>query len=132
MFDERLNRFHSLNNINSIIHLKFKLNKIIVGLNTEDFSNFLWCLDIIFSTYYYERTHKNVRKNREFFRIFWNFCEFFPFFRGFLFSVFLRNDAQSRDMHHKIPHKISHRTVNMRSLRATEGIWFHTKNRPKL
>merc|ERR1711911_71145 len=33
---------------------------LIVRLNSEDFSNFLWCLDIIFSTYYYERTHKNL------------------------------------------------------------------------
>ena len=58
-------------------------SKNMVRLNSEDFSNFLWCLDIIFSTYYYDRTHKNVQKNHDFFRTFWNFRELFPFFRSF-------------------------------------------------
>ena len=62
-------------------------------LNSEDFSNFLWCLDIIFSTYYYERTHKNVQKNHTFFRIFWNFREFFPFIEVFCSAFFF---AQQR------------------------------------
>ena len=105
---------------------------LIVRLNSEDFSNFLWCLDIIFSTYYYERTHKNVQKNHEFFRIFWNFREFFPFFRGFLFSVFLRSNAQSRDSHQTIPLEFLRRMYIVRSLKATEGKWFYTKNRPKM
>ena len=44
------------------------------------FSNFLWRLDIIFSTYYYERTHKNVQKSHEFFRISGIFVNFSSFF----------------------------------------------------
>ena len=94
-------------------------------LNSEDFSNFLWCLDIIFSTYYYERTHKNLQKNHEFFRIFWNFWEFFPFFRGFLFRVFLRSNAQSRDSHQTIPLEFLRRMYIVKSLRDPERKRYH-------
>ena len=101
-------------------------------LKSEDFSNFLWCLDIIFLTYYYERTRKNVQKNHDFFLIFWNFRDFLPFFRGFLFSVFLHSNAQSRDSHQTILLEFLRRMYIVRSLRATERKWFYTKNRPKM
>ena len=53
----------------------------------------------------------------------------FPFESLTLFiKTFKHSDAQTRAIHHKIRHKISPRTVYMRSLRATEGKWFYTKN----
>ena len=45
-------------------------------LNSEDFSKFFVCLDIIFWAFLYERTLEEVKKNVEFFRIFMNFHEF--------------------------------------------------------
>ena len=98
----------------------FQTLNFISRLNSEDFSNFLWCLDIIFSTYYYERTHKNVQKNHEFLRIFSNFCEFFPFFRGFLFSVFLDIVGHSRDSYQTIPLEFLRRMYIVWSLRDSE------------
>ena len=75
---------------------------------------------------------KKCRKMLKFFRKFENIHDFFDFFEVFRIKTFKHSDAQTRAMHHKIRHTISHRTVYMQSLRATEGKWFYTKNCPKM
>ena len=50
-------------NHHGIFLIMSSLRVSIGRVNSEDFSNSLWCLVIISSTYYYERTHKNVQKN---------------------------------------------------------------------
>ena len=58
-----------------------------VRLNSEDFSKFFLCLDIIFLTYTFERTHLIVPKNVEIFRIFLNIHDFFEVFRSKVFCT---------------------------------------------
>ena len=87
----------------------------ICRLNSEDFLNFLWCLDIIFLTYSYERNDCEVQKNDEFFRIYSNFREFSPFFEVFYRKTFLRSKVQSRGTHQTIPCEISRRMDSVRS-----------------
>ena len=97
-------------------------------LNSEDFSNFFLCLDILFLTFSQERALQEVRKNVEFFRIFLNFHDFFSLFRGFSCKSFLYSELQSRDRHYKIAHKIPRRTVYVRTRGSTGEKWFYTKN----
>ena len=59
-----------------------------VRLNSENFSKFFVCLDIIFWAFSNERTLGEVQKNVEFFWIFLNFPDFFRFFRGFSYKFF--------------------------------------------
>ena len=62
------------------------------------------------------------------FRMILNTHDFFTFFEVFRIKTFLYSELQLRDMHHKIRHKIPHRTVHMRSLSSVEQKWFYTKN----
>ena len=84
-------------------------------LNSEDFSKFFPCWDILFLTYSYESTHREVQKNAEIFSIILEYSWFFRLFRGFSYKTFLSSELQSRVYHHKIPRKILHRTVIVRS-----------------
>ena len=61
---------------------------VITRLNSEDFSNFFLCLDIIIWPYYYERTPREIQKNVEFFEFSWIFLIFFGFFEVFSLNVF--------------------------------------------
>ena len=36
----------------------------------------------------------------------------FRLFQGFSYKTFKHSDAQTRDIHQKIPHKVPHRTVH--------------------
>ena len=69
-------------------------------LNSEDFSKFFVCLDIIFWAFSYERTLGEVQKNVEFFPISLNFHDFFDFFDVFYTICFLYSELQSRAMLH--------------------------------
>ena len=69
-------------------------------LNSEDFSKFFLCLDILFSTHLFESTRQEMHKNANFFRIFLNVHDFFNFFEVFRVKTFLHSDAQTPDMHH--------------------------------
>ena len=60
-----------------------------------------------------------------FFRIILNTHDFFIFFEVFRIKTFLYSELQLRDMHHKIRHKIPHRTVYVTSLRDVEGKRYH-------
>ena len=97
-------------------------------LNSEDFSKFLVGLDIIIWPYYYERTPREIQKNVEFFRIFSNFHDFFWFFSGFSYKIFLYSEIQLRATHHKNLHEILRRTNIMRPRGTTGENWFYTKN----
>ena len=107
----------------------FDIELTIVRLNSEDFSNFLWCLDIIFLTNSYERNDCEVQKMMNFFRIFVNFPHFFVVFYR---KTFLCSMMQSRGTHQTIPCEISRRMDSVRSQWGTVEKWFYTKNRPKM
>ena len=105
---------------------------LIARLNSEDFSKFFLCLDILFLTYSDESTYLEVQKTAE---IVSNICEyswFFRLFRGFSYRTFYASGTQSRAMHQKIPHKIWRRTVFVRSLGSIGQKWFYTKNCSKM
>ena len=89
--------------------------KIILIMNSEDFSKFLLCSDTIFLTDSSESTHLEVQKNVEIFRIFLNIHEFSRHFRRFSFKSFLYSELQSRVIYHKIHHKILRRMGYVRS-----------------
>ena len=91
----------------------------IYRLNSEDFSKFFPCWDILFLTYSYESTHREVQKNAKIFSIILEYSWFFRLFRGFSYKTFLSSELQSRVNHHKIPRKILHRTVIVRSRGST-------------
>ena len=101
-------------------------------LNSEDFSKFFLCLDILFLTCSYESTHLEAQKNAEIFSDILEYSWFFRLFRGFLYRTFELKTTQSCLGHHQIPHKIPHRTNDMRSLSATGQKGYYTKNRPKI
>ena len=73
-----------------------KTNIPMARLNSEDFSKFLLCSDIIFFTDSYESRHREVQKNVEIFRIFLNIHEFSQHFRRFSFKSFSCSELQSR------------------------------------
>ena len=52
----------------------------------------------------------------KFFQIFLNIHVFSTFFGVFRIKTFKPNETQTRDIYHKILHKIPHRTVYVRSL----------------
>ena len=56
-----------------------------------------------------------MQKDAEFFRIFLKIHDFFDFFVVFSYKTFLYSELQLRALYQKIPHKILHRTVNIRS-----------------
>ena len=101
-------------------------------LNSENFSKFFLCLNISYLTLSYERTHLEVQKNADFFRIFLNFQDFFRNFPGFSYKTFLYSELQLRAKHHSIPQKILRRTVIMRSRGSTGEKLFYTENCPKM
>ena len=103
------------------IHQSFHM----VRLNSGNFSKFSLCSDTIFLTYSYERTHREVQKNVEFFSNILEYSWFFRLFRCFSFKSFLSRELQSRGRHHKIRHKIPHRTVYVVSLRDIERKRYH-------
>jgi len=72
------------------------------------------------------------RKMLQFFRIFLNIHDFSDFFEVFRIKTFKHSDAQTRAMHDKIRHKISHRLVYIRSLGSIGQKWFYTKNCQKI
>ena len=106
--------------------------KSIIRLNSEDFSKFLLCWDIKFLTDSYESRHPEVQKSVEIFRIFLNIHEFSQHFRSFSFKTFLYSELQSPSRHHKIRHKIPHRTGFVRPRGSTGEKWFCIKNCPKM
>ena len=106
--------------------------KIILIMNSEDFSKFLLCSDIIFFTDSYESRHREVQKNVEIFRIFLNIHEFSQHFRSFSFKTFLYSELQSPSRHHKIRYKIPHRTGFVRPRGSTGEKWFCIENCPKM
>ena len=60
----------------------------ITRLKSKDISKFFLCLDISYLTLTYEKTHLEVLKNVEFFRIFFNLYDYFRHFRGFRINFF--------------------------------------------
>ena len=104
--DNRIRFFSELLNLSVVL---------IARLNSEDFSKFLLCSDIIFFTDSYESRHREVQKNVEIFRIFLNIHEFSRHFRSFSFKSFLYSELQSRVIYHKIHHKILRRMGYVRS-----------------
>ena len=82
-FPERLTDSYGLIPQKSLVLFSFRM----IRLNSEDFSNFLWCLDIIFLTNSYERNDCEVQKMMNFFRIFVNFPHFSRFFIEKLFCA---------------------------------------------
>ena len=98
---------------------------------------FFQCFNILVLTYWNEKAYHEVPKNNV---IFFNILQF-----SWIISTFERFFAQkfvvqwshftevhSRAMHHKIPHKISHRTVYVSSLGTIGRKWFYTKNCSKM
>jgi len=103
-----------------------------IRLNSEDFSKFFLCLDILVLTYPYESTHSEVQKNAEILSDILEYSWFFRLFRGFSYKTFEPKRTQSCHAHHKIRHKIPRRTVFVRSLGSIGQKWFHRKNCPKM
>ena len=97
----------------------------ITRLNSEDFSKFFLCQDILFLTFSYESTYQEVQKNAKIFSIILEYSWFFRLFRGFSYKTFLYSELQLRAMKHQIPHKIPHRTVYVTSLEGVGGKRYH-------
>ena len=96
-----------------------------VGWIPRIFRSF-FCARIFYFWPFHMKAHiKKCKKMLKFFRLFLNSHDFFDFFEVFRIKTFLCSEMQSRGMHHKIRHKIPHRTVHVTSLWDVVGKRYH-------